>query len=230
MEYFEQLHDFFVKGGGFIPPKNQAEPITLSQEQSLWEKGILGSDTPRKLVDTLLYLIGLQFGLRAKEEYKALKIGVQLHVKVDTENGCKFLKYHENCSKNHQGGIKDLKHQPKVCRAYENLDNPDQCVVNLFEKYVQLRPDSDVCCSSDFYLRPLACVNRLGIGYSVQLQGIYAIQNTVACLCKEGGIPGHKINHSLRAMTATCMFASGLDEHLICEHTGHTSNAVYSYK
>ena len=44
---------------GQIHPKQKAEPITLSQERSLWEKAILGSDMPRKLVDTLLYLIGL---------------------------------------------------------------------------------------------------------------------------------------------------------------------------
>ncbi len=31
-------------------------------------------------------------------------------------------------------------------------------------------------------------------------------------------------------MTATNIFASGLDEQLICERTGHTSNAVRNYK
>ena len=159
-----------------------------------------------------------------------MKIGVQLHVKTDSENGLKYLEYRESSSKNHQGGIRDLKHQPKICRANANTENPEQCVVSLFEKYVSLHPDSDVRCLSDFYLHPLASVNKLGVGYSVQPQGIHAIEHTVACLCKEGGIPGYKTNHSLRAMTATRMFASGLDKHLICECTGHSSNAVRNYK
>ncbi len=215
---------------GEICAKQQAGPITLSQEQSLWQQGILGLDSPRKLVDTLLYLISLQFRLRAKEEHKALKIGVQLHVKTDSENGLKYLEYCEASSKNHQGGIKDLKCVPKVCRAYQNTANPDQCIMSLFKKYVSMRPDTDIRCSTDFYLRPLAAVNKYGIGYSVQPQGIHAIESTVGHLCKEGGIPRYKTNHSLRAMCATHMFAQGMDEHLICQRTCHSSNAVHNYK
>ena len=165
-----------------------------------------------------------------RKNIKSLKVGVQLDVRTNSENGKHFLKYREMSSKNHQGGLKDLKHQPKVCHAYENTSNPQQCIVHLYEKYLTMRPDQDVRCSNGFYLRPLATVNKLSIGFSVQPQGIHAIEKTVACLCKEGGIPGYKTNHSLRAMTATCMFAQGLDEHLICERTGHNSNAVRNYK
>ena len=40
-------------------------------EQILWEKGILGEDSPDKLRQTVFFLIGVRFGLRGlKEQYE----------------------------------------------------------------------------------------------------------------------------------------------------------------
>ena len=49
-------------------------------------------------------------------------------------------------------------------------------------------------------------------------------------LCKNAGLPGYRTNHSLRASAATRMFDQQVDEQLICEVTGHRSNAVRNYK
>ncbi|CAC5388535.1 unnamed protein product [Mytilus coruscus] len=46
-------------------------------------------------------------------------------------------------------------------------------------------------------------------------------------ICQEAGIGGFRTNHSLRASAATRMYDAGVDEQLICEVTGHRSNAVY---
>ena len=40
----------------------------------MWNTGLLGDDSPEKLVNTLLYLIGVHFALRACDEYKVLKV------------------------------------------------------------------------------------------------------------------------------------------------------------
>ena len=37
-----------------------AEVISIDMENSLWEDGILGGDTPKKLLDTLIYCFGLK--------------------------------------------------------------------------------------------------------------------------------------------------------------------------
>ncbi len=60
---------------GQIQAKLQAEPITYDQEH-LWAQGILGNDSPWQIVDTLLYMLGVQFGLCAKDEHKNLQMGL----------------------------------------------------------------------------------------------------------------------------------------------------------
>ena len=48
---------------------------------------------------------------------------------------------------------------------------------------------------------------------------------------KECGIQGYKTNHSLRATAASRLYASGMDEQLVMERTGHRSTeGVPSYK
>ena len=50
-------------------------------------------------------------------------------------------------------------------------------------------------------------------------------------MCKAAGIPGYRTNHSLRATSATRLYAAGTDEQLIMERTGHRSiKGVRSYK
>ena len=48
---------------GKVAPRIKAEPISVSEEEMLWNKKISGDDTPEKLVDTLLYLNGVHFAL-----------------------------------------------------------------------------------------------------------------------------------------------------------------------
>lgn len=117
----------------------QAEPITVDQEEQLWQQGILGIEIPQQIVDTLLYILGVQFGLQAKDEHKSLLMGLQLSVKTDSENGKYFLEYYEYSSKNHQGGLNNLCCKQKVCHAYYNANNHECCIVTLYEKYVSMR-------------------------------------------------------------------------------------------
>ncbi len=121
---------------GIICHKKQAQPITLQQEEEMWQNGILGNDTPEKLVNTLLYLIGIYFALHAYDEHKNLKVGTysQLKIKIDPHTNYCYLEYMENQSKNNQGGIKSLHHKTKVAKAFENLENLDRCIMRIFWK------------------------------------------------------------------------------------------------
>ncbi len=123
----------------------------------MWRNGILRDDTPEKLINTVLYLIGVHFTLHAYNEHKNLKVGFysQLKIKVDPQTNLHYLEYVENCSKNNQGGIKSLHIKNKMAKAFENLENPERCVMHIFEKYLSKRPSQDPKCSFDLYLRPL---------------------------------------------------------------------------
>ena len=46
----------------------------------------------------------------------------------------------------------------------------------------------------------------------------------------KGGLTGYRTNHSIRASAATCLFQAGVDEQIICDVTGHRSNAVRRYR
>ena len=50
---------------GEVAPHEKAQPVRIGEEDILWKLGVLGDDTPLKLVDTILYLLGLDFALHA---------------------------------------------------------------------------------------------------------------------------------------------------------------------
>ena len=52
--------------------KKQANVITFEYENMLWQKGVLGEQTPDQLRSTVLFLIGINCGLRAGDEHQAL--------------------------------------------------------------------------------------------------------------------------------------------------------------
>ena len=54
--------------------KKIAAVITVEVEEKLWESGLLGDHTPQVLVDTVLYLIRLDFALRSGEEHNVFSI------------------------------------------------------------------------------------------------------------------------------------------------------------
>jgi hypothetical protein len=64
--------------------KKQALVINAEQEDTLWEKGLLGNDTPQKLLDTMVFYMGLNFALRAGTEHRNLRIGPLTQIKLHT--------------------------------------------------------------------------------------------------------------------------------------------------
>ena len=214
---------------GKISPREKAVPISHSEEEQMWNMGLLGDDMPVKLVDTLLYLLGVHFALRAAEEHKNLKVNSQLKVVYDESVGLKYLFYEEHTSKCNQGDLTNRLSVPKTGRAYENVVNKDRCVVRLFEKYMHHRPDHNPLCSKDFYLRPLSIPNG-SVWYSCQPRGRHTLNKVLKNLCQKAGFSGKRTNHSCRAALATRLYEEGIDEQLICEKTGHRSVAVRSYK
>ena len=137
------------------------------------------------LVDTLLYLLGIHFGLHAADEHKSLKINQQIFVLYDSEVGLKYLHYEENASKCNQGGLSTRSHDNKSSRAYQNVMNSDRRIVRLYEKYVSLRLPHLPKFSTDFYLRPLAVLNS-DVWYSCQARGHHTLEKVINNLCKKG--------------------------------------------
>ena len=214
---------------GLIAPRIQAEPITTEELNILWDKKLLGDANPQQLLETLILLNGTLFAMRAAKEHYDMKVD-QIQVYFDSSLNQKYLFYHENISKCNQGGIKSRGVRPKKGRAYQNLVNPDRCLVRLHELYISLRP-TDPKCSNKYYLRPLTDPQPgAKVWYSCQARGKHKIEGVVAKICENAGFSGRRSNHSARAAAATNLYENGIDEQLIQEKTGHRSVAVRSYK
>ena len=209
-----------------------SKPISFEDETKMWVSGALGEDTPDKLRNTVMFLIGLSCALRGGEEHRRLRCppyDPQIVVKRDID-GSEFLVYTEDDKcKTFQGGLKSRPKKCKVIPIHGNRAHPECDLVRLYQKYVSLLPNNGKCQALYKYSLSL---NRLSPGtwYSDKPMGVNALKGVVKNIAKDAGVEGKFSNHSLRASTATRLFQSGVDEQIIKEVTGHKSDAVRMYK
>ena len=217
-----------LQSTGLGSVKRQAEVITEEDEETLWRKGLLGDHTPQVLLDSIVYYCGLHFALRSGKEHRQLRhFPCQIEL-VETAGQRSFLRYTEDQSKNHQGGLRARKVKHKVVIQHENTEDPKHCFVRLFKRYRQLCPANTP--SHAFYLQPSRRPTS-SCWYSNRPLGHTTLSKTISRICKRAGISGYKTNHSLRATSTTRLYQSGVDEQLVMERTGHRSiEGVRSYK
>ena len=217
-----------VQSLGIGTKKRQAEPLTDEEEELLWQTGQLGDHSSQTLVDTMVFMNGVYFALRSGAEHRNLRHDPPQIELVERPGERAYLKYTEDISKNHPGGLKGRKHNPEVVHHHETTNNISRCFVRLFKLYQSKCPPDRP--ASAFYLKPLKNP-RGAYWYAVQPIGHDKLNNTVARICKAAGIQGFKTNHSLRATAATRLYHAGVDEQIIMETTGHRSlDGVCSYK
>ena len=217
-----------LKASGIGSQKRQAEPLSLEEEELLWEKGVLGDHSPQALLNTVFFFNGIHFALRSGDEHRRLRHGDSQIQVVEKPGERSYLLYVEDVSKNNQGGLKGRKNKAKEVTHYDNKENPSRCPVRIFKVYNSLCPSDRP--ENALYLQPLK-KPRAGCWFSAKPLGHNPLDNMVKQMCKAAGIEGYKTNHSLRATTATRLYQAGVDEQLIMERTGHRSlDGVRSYK
>lgn len=158
---------------GAVKVKKHAAPISFDEEDDLWRNGTFGSSNPRQLISTLIYHFGLHLSLRAGQEHRDLEFGENSQLRLGSENGQEFLEYTERISKNKRFGLKATRLEPKVTRIYGNLDKPERCVLTIYKKYVEHRPETVKC--SAFYLTPNNEVKN-NVWYKDCPMGIHTIE------------------------------------------------------
>ena len=201
----------------------RAEIIEESHDQILWDKKLLGSDTPKKLVHTLVYLFGKNFALRGRDEHRRLQMSM-IEEQCDNLEQRWFLLYTENISKTSKGGIHDTKKEPKKTRAYENQLNPDRCIVQLYRKYLTHRPPG----LEDFYLTPL--INpKDDIWYKITPMGVNQLGSVVKKLFMNAEIKGRFTNHSLKRTARSQLCADGFGRDVVIKKTRHISESDLDY-
>ena len=182
--------------------KKKAELITLEHEEHLWKTGVLGQDTPDKLRDTVLFLLGINLALGAGDEHHDLhrtsanKLS-QLSFERDPNTGKRCLVYREDTvTKTNDGGLSHLKKERKVVWIFPS-SNINRCLVRLVDKYVSLCPEVGPKNKPNFYLRSLEKTNPAQ-WYGVQPIGKNSLSKVVKNLLKSANLDGYFTNHSLR--------------------------------
>ena len=211
----------------------KAEFIPISFENKLWEKGILGEDNPDKLCDTVLFLIGINCGLRAVEEHHDLWRDApgkpsQFSFKRN-ETGKRCLVYEEDMvTKTNDGGLASMRKERKISWVYPNKDI-NRCPVRLVDKYISLCPAASSKTKPNFCLRSLEKTNPAQ-WYSTRVVGVNTLHKVVSSMLKSAKLDGFFTNHSLRRSGTTHLFQAGVDRKIVKEYTGHRSDAVDQYQ
>ena len=143
------------------------------------------------------------------------------------EKGRVYIKYTDYGNKTNRGGLRHMKVENKSVRQYENLADPDHCVVNLFVKYFDFIPSRD----KHFYFRPLPNDGTGVPRFGQQPVGRNTLAQIIPNMCKAAGIEGRKTGHSGKVTSATALYQQNYSDQLIRERTGHRSlEALHKYK
>ena len=109
--------------------------ISKKEEQELWEKNVLGVDTPESLFRAVFYYNGKNFYLRGGKEHRALKLS-QI---VRHHNPAHYV-YTENGSKNHSGSFNQLHVESKSVPVLACAEAGVHCHVAILDKYISKLP------------------------------------------------------------------------------------------
>ena len=202
--------------------KRKASTIEREHEETLWEKNLLGSDTPKKLIDTLVFLFGKNFAFRGRDEHRRLSIH-NITKCYDPLSKRHYLQYIEDISKTSKGGLHDSRIEPKESRAYDNTQS-DRCIVALYDIYMSHRPNN----IDAFYLTPLHNPTS-HVWYKRSPIGVNMLSKTVSTLFSKAGIDGFFTNHSLKRMTRTVLCNAGFGRDIVTKKTGHISQSELDY-
>ena len=202
-----------LRSDGVGSSSKRAEIFTKEEECQLWEKGALGTSTPKVLLRTVFFLNGKNFCLRGGDEHRSLKFSQIKKV------GDHYV-YTENASKNRSGGFAQMRVTNKVVPIFPNPKVGERCHVYILDLYYsKLSPTAFE--RDNFYLQPLQNTPvHPKPWFSISPVGRNTLIKMVRDICKEGEVGGKKTNHSLRASE---LFQAGIPEKVIQERTGHLS-------
>ena len=108
---------------------------------------IPGKSTPKKLVKTLIYTLGLNLMLRSSE-HRMLRPSM-FYISDNEE----YFTYTEWSSKANPGGLTRKKVKPKVVTVYKN-ENSVRCPVRLLKFYMEATQMNSNMVDKAFYLKP----------------------------------------------------------------------------
>ena len=133
-----------------------------------------------------------------------------------------YYEYTEFISKNNQHRFKDLHARNKSVKIYAICDS-EKCLVEILDFYISKLPEKP----SAFYLRPLMKVPTESDKpwFANVPIGVNTLLTMMTRMLKSAELSTTYTNHSLRATSASRLFAKNVPEKIIQEKSGHRSAA-----
>jgi hypothetical protein len=191
------------QGDTITSKKPEREEETEEEEEILWRKGLLGGHSAKALMHTMYYYNGKLFGLRAGG-HRNLRVTNFIVLKNK-------IIFDESHSKTFHGGLKDLKHSPRVishiCHELNSVEH-NRCLVSLYRKYFEKVKGFSESLSA-FYFKPHR--NSSLFEYEQLPVGINSLNSILPKeLCERAGL-NRKTAHLLRITCATKLFQGGTE-------------------
>ena len=105
-----------LQNSGLGSQKRKAGPLSATEEDLLWKKGLHRDRNPQAQVDTIVVINSIYLAL----------CSCLIHKIVNKLGHRSYLEYSDDMSKNRPGGVKGREMKPKVGHHYEN---PERCFV-----------------------------------------------------------------------------------------------------
>lgn len=210
---------------GNIPGQRASQPISGDIEMELWERGDLGTATPKQLLFTLIFYVGKNFALRGGTELHQLQYNKDIVLSTDVNGEC--LVFVEcTANKTNNRGLKMKRQCPREVRSYHTPGH-ERCLVCLYKMYDAMRPVG--CPVGNLFLgyfKNLASIESGKWFQNVPL-GRHTLDGIVKTLTNGSGM--RLTNQSLRKTCATTLHRAGIERGDISRITGHSSSALERY-
>lgn len=214
---FKELHNTIeficstLHSQGLGSSVNSAAAVSVEDEEQLLDKEVLSMDN-----STNLHYIWSSFMLefivyvevKSSKVFRLINLLAILLMLMNNDENTYYL-YTEFISKKNQHRFKDIHSKNKSVRVYATVGSR-KCFVHLLEYYLdKLPPDPKA-----FYLCPLAIIpdDSSKPWFSNVPVAINTLHNLMKKVSEKGELAGKYTNHSLRATSASRLFAANVPE------------------
>ena len=206
---------------------NAANPLTDEDINNFYDRKVLGTDSPRALLNTVWLNNCIHFGMRLGKEQRDLRWG-DLELKQNSV-GTRFVELcRERQTKTRTGeNLRNL--QAKKPQMNENKSNPACCPVNSYLTYRAHRPAEMLANEFPFYWAINIEVPRSQVQQWLKCSpiGVNSLRNMLKRMVKDSGLETDKklVNHSTRKHLVQKLVDNDIPPTEIMQIIGHKNVA-----
>ena len=206
---------------------NAADPLSDEDINHFYDRKVLGTNSPRALLNTVWLNNCIHFGMRPGKEQRDLRWG-DLELKQDSE-GTRFIEFCRERQTKTRTGENPRNLRSKKPQMYENKSNPDRCPINSYLAYRARRPAGMLADESPFYLAVNIEVPKSEEQqwYKCSPLGVNSLRNMLKRMVEDSGLETDKklVNHSTRKHLVQKLVDNDIPPTEIMQITGHKNVA-----